>query len=108
MGLGGASKYVRGGGEEDTTVTPLGPWRVRNSEAVGGTGDAGLREGGGHGATEEGMLQCIVWLYPRVRVIVQHAEDEIFELAIVTGGVAGFPLANSPWPPSLLPQYVIQ
>ena len=108
VGLGGASKYVRGGVEEDSAVVPLAPRRVGNSEAVGGTGEPGLGEGGWRGAAEEGVLEGIVWLHSSVGVIVQHAEDEIFELAIVARGVAGLPLANSPRAPSLHPQDVIQ
>ena len=108
VGLGGASKYVGGGVEQDTAIVPLAPWRVGNSETVGGTREPGLGEGGGHGTAEERVLQGIIWLHPCVGVIVQHAEDEIFKLAIVTGAVARLSLADSPRAPSLHPENVIQ
>ena len=108
VGVGGASKYVRGGVEEDTAIVPLAPRRVGNSKVVGGTREAGLGEGGGHGAAEEGVLKSIVRLHPCVGVIVQHAEDEIFKFAIVAGAVARLSFPDSPRASHLHPQNVIQ
>ena len=65
---------------------------------MGGAGESGL---GGEGATEEGVLESLVWLHSGVGVVVQHLEDEGFKLAVVLGGVAWFPLANAPRTPSV-------
>ena len=95
---------------QEHTVAPLAPRprRIWDPEAVGGAGESGLRERGGHGAAEERVLEGIVGLHPRLRVVVQHAENEVLELAVVCGGVAWFPLANSPRSPSLHAQNVVQ
>ena len=117
-GGGGAGEYVGGGrppAEEDVSVVPLVPQGGRgggvgHDETVrgGGGGEVGGVGRGGEGATEEWMLESLVWLHPRLRVIVQHLEDEGLELSVVFGGVAWFSLADSRQAPSLHPQDVIQ
>lgn len=60
------------------------------------------------GLLEEIVLQSIEGCDAGLRVIVQHAEDQVFELQVVAGGVALLSGPPAPRPPCFYPKNLME
>ena len=100
-GVGGARKHtvqICTRGEQHGISSPspsLGGGRVAHPQAVRGRGGEARLGEGGESSTKERVLEGIIWLHSRLRVIVQHPENEVLESAVITRGVTRFPLTNA-------------
>ena len=76
--------------------------RAQRADSVGRVG-AFVR-----GSLEEVVLQGIVRCDPRLRVVVQHSQDEVLKLKIVRHAVAGLAVPPAARPARLDAEYVVQ
>ena len=75
---------------------------------LGRDGRGGMAGKGERLLSEEGVLQGRVRLYPGVWVVLEHAQDQVLELAVVLRGVATLPSSGPRGPACLHPQDVIK
>lgn len=75
---------------------------------LGRDGRGGVAGKGERLLSEEGVLQGRVRLYPGVWVVLEHAQDQVLELAVVLRGVATLPSSGPRGPACLHPQDVVK